>query len=317
MSDFTVQVLGEGADKVINLTDVAAGTSVEVYAFGALLNKFSFKHPLGVTNVIDGFNTVGEAQTNLTPLFKSAKLSPFVCRVNKGDFTFGEKRYHLDKYVTNGNAIHGLIYDAVFEVTDSSADSKHASVTLSYNYENEHEGFPFHYKAEVVYTLSGNNTLLVATNITNTSEGLIPITDGWHPYFTLGSSVNDCQLEFQSKEILVFDENLIPTGALTRYEEFGSLKFLGDTQFDNCFTVNFAECPPACVLRDPKQKIQIEIHPDKSYPYLQIFTPSHRKSIAIENLSAAPDAFNNGMGLRILEAGGSASFQTKFVLKSL
>jgi aldose 1-epimerase len=33
------------------------------------------------------------------------------------------------------------------------------------------------------------------------------------------------------------------------------------------------------------------------YPYLQIYTPDHRQSIAIENLSGAPNSFNNGMGL--------------------
>jgi aldose 1-epimerase len=145
----------------------------------------------------------------------------------------------------------------------------------------------------------------------------MPVTDGWHPYFTLGDSVDNCQLEFQSKEMLEFDEELIPTGKLHRYEEFGSLKDFGATNFDNCFTVNFAECQPMCVFRNPKQKIQVEIHPEKSYPYLQIFTPGHRRSIAIENLSAAPDAFNNGIGLLVLEPAKSLSFKTKFVLKSL
>jgi aldose 1-epimerase len=125
------------------------------------------------------------------------------------------------------------------------------------------------------------------------------------------------QFEFQSKEIVEFDSGLVPTGKLIPYEEFGSLKKIGDTQLDNCFTVNFAECQPMCVLRDAAKKIQIEIHPDKSYPYLQIYTPPHRNSIAIENLSGAPDAFNNGMGVTVLTPGETASFTTMYKITSL
>lgn len=76
-------------------------------------------------------------------------------------------------------------------------------------------------------------------------------------------------------------------------------------------------CQPLCVLRNPLKKIEIEIYPDKSYPYLQIYIPPHRKSIAIENISGAPDAFNNGMGVTTLEAGESALFKTSYKIKIL
>jgi aldose 1-epimerase len=205
----------------------------------------------------------------------------------------------------------------VFSVVENSESDEEACVKLQYVYENINEGFPFRYRCQVQYQLAANNTLCVKTTVENIDEQLLPIADGWHPYFTLGHSVDDCQLEFQSKEILEFDEGLIPTGNLPRYEEFGSLKYVGDTTFDNCFTVNFAECQPLCVFRNPVKKIQLEIYPTPSYPYLQIFTPGHRQSIAIENLSAAPDAFNNGIGLKVLEPKETATFTTKFAIKHL
>jgi aldose 1-epimerase len=71
------------------------------------------------------------------------------------------------------------------------------------------------------------------------------------------------------------------------------------------------------VLRDAAQKIQVEIHPDKSYPYLQIYTPPHRNSIAIENLSAAPDVFNNGMGAKVLAPNETANFTTTYTITLL
>ena len=61
-------------------------------------------------------------------------------------------------------------------------------------------------------------------------------------------------------------------------------------------------CQPLCVLKSFK-KIELEILPEKSYPYLQIYIPPHRNSIAIENLSGAPDGFNNEMGVTTLESG--------------
>jgi aldose 1-epimerase len=56
----------------------------------------------------------------------------------------------------------------------------------------------------------------------------------------------------------------------------------------------------------------VQFFPSDSYPYLQIYTPPHRKSIAIENVSGPPDAFNNGMGFVTLEPGQSALFTTTY-----
>jgi len=36
------------------------------------------------------------------------------------------------------------------------------------------------------------------------------------------------------------------------------------------------------------------------YNFLQVYTPPHRKSIAIEPMTCAPNAFNNEQGLIIL-----------------
>jgi aldose 1-epimerase len=73
----------------------------------------------------------------------------------------------------------------------------------------------------------------------------------------------------------------------------------------------------ACVIKDEGKGLSVEIFPDKSYPYLQIYTPEDRKSIAIENLSSAPDAFNNGMGLLVLEPGETKVFTTTYQIVPL
>jgi len=65
-------------------------------------------------------------------------------------------------------------------------------------------------------------------------------------------------------------------------------------------------------LSDPAVGLELYIYPDRAYPYLQVYTPPHRKSIAIENLSSAPDAFNNKIGLIELGPEDSQAFQTRY-----
>ncbi|GEO09736.1 aldose 1-epimerase [Segetibacter aerophilus] len=314
---FEVTVSSFGKHSVIILKDVTTNTFAEIYSFGALLNNFTSEHHGKVINVIDGFSSLAESTEKVTVFFKSAKLSPFACRVKNSKYKFGQNEYMLSKFALRGTAIHGLIYNAPFEITEQVQNDEKASVKLSFLYENEMEGYPFKFKTEVEYTLTEGNALTIKTTATNVDSQLLPMVDGWHPYFTLGDSINDYQVEFQSKEMLEFDEDLVPTGKLIPYQEFGSIKNFGPHELDNCFTLNFAECQPMCVIRHPQKKVQIEFHPEESYPYLQVYTPEHRKSIAVENLSGAPDAFNNGIGLKVLQPGESATFTTKFITRSL
>ena len=311
-------VNGTDFDKII-LKDETANTSVEIIpSCGAILHAFKILNNGAVLNLVDSYTSATDFKNNVTAYgFKSCKLSPFACRIKNATYNFGEKNYTVKKFLLNGSALHGLLYDAVFDVTKTWADEKSTGVLLQHQYTATGNGYPFKYTCAISYELKKDNALTLTTTITNNDEGLIPIQDGWHPYFSFGGSINDLQLEFQSKEMVEFDAALIPTGKLLPYQEFGALKKIGVEELDNCFTINFAECQPMCVLRDAEKKLQLEIYPDKTYPYLQIYTPPHRNSIAIENLSAAPDAFNNGMGLKVLLPGEPASFITTYKITCL
>jgi aldose 1-epimerase len=308
----------DGFDKIV-LGDEFSGTSAElVPSCGAILQAFSVSHNGETVNTIDNYSSATDFRRNVNAAgFKSCKLSPFACRIKNARYRFAGQEYVIEKFLLGDHAIHGLLYDAVFVVTGRHADEEKASITMLHEYRATDKGYPFKYDCRVTYELRKDNSLSIITELLNRDEGLIPVQDGWHPYFCFGGKINDLQLEFQSKELVEFDEGLVPTGVLSRYEEFGSLKKIGDRFFDNCFTVNFSECQPLCVLRDVSKKLQLEIFPDASYPYLQIYTPPHRNSIAIENLSAAPDAFNNGMGLKTLLPGATAVFSTSYKISSL
>lgn len=287
-------------------------------ACGGILHSFNTWHNGAFVNVIDGYSDKEDFEKNVaTKGFKGCKLSPFACRIKNARYQFEEHTYVIDKFLLGLNALHGLIYDVAFEVKYQYANEEHAGLALQYQYRGECKGYPFHYDCVITYHLRKNKELQVSTAVFNRGEGLMPIQDGWHPYFTLGKKIDELELKFKSNEKLQFDNELIPTGRIEQYEEFAAFKKIGNTRFDDCFTVNHSGKPPLIAIRDLEQKLQVEVWPDKTYPYVQLYTPEHRMSIAIENLSAPPDTFNNGINLIILPPDANTVFTTMYKISSI
>ena len=95
---FEVHADHSSTHPVITLKDTVNNCSCEVYAFGGLLNMFSIPVKGNVLNVIDGYTSPEDAIKNITKGFKSAKLSPFVCRLNKGKYSFNDTNYQIEKF---------------------------------------------------------------------------------------------------------------------------------------------------------------------------------------------------------------------------
>ncbi|CAN5637946.1 aldose 1-epimerase [soil metagenome] len=298
---------------VVTLKDDQSSCEAEVYSFGALLNQFSIPLAEEAINVIDGFTSPADAIKNIANGFKSTKLSPFVCRLTKGIYHFNDNIYKIDKFYMGDSAIHGLLFDQLFNVKETGADNDKAFTVLHYQYNKTNEGFPFTFEMEVTYTLTAGNNLTLTTKVTNTGNADMPLSDGWHPYFTLGATVDTLQVQFNSKHMVEFDDTLVPTGNYLPYAEFNKMKKFGDTFLDNCFELNTTNTI-ACSLRNQTNGLKLTIVPSEAYPYLQIYTPPHRNSIAIENLSSVPDAFNNRIGLIIAKPATQYVFSTTYQL---
>jgi len=295
---------------VITLKDHQNQTTAEIYAFGGILNAFSLNIDEKNQNLVAGFESVSDAKENITNGFKSAKLSPFVCRMGFGKYNWEEEPFQIEKWFLGKHAIHGIIYDAVYQIQTTKADENSASVELYYSYPGNEKGYPFPYLIQLLWKLEKGNKLSVTTTITNASVVAIPISDGWHPYFTLGDSVNNYNLQIDTTQQVEFDTDLIPTGKLIKDERFIKGQLLNGLFLDNCFLLDKTIKHPKCVLSN--KKIQLIIEPTINYPYMQFYTPDDREKIAIENLSSAPDAFNNKMGLHKLEPQDTINFSTSY-----
>jgi aldose 1-epimerase len=300
------------------LRDESAGTQVAILPrHGAMLHTFAITTASGVFNCIDNYANGTELELLLDKSFKSSKLSPFVCRIAAGKYLFNGEAYELHKKFADGSAIHGLLYNRAFDLLDAGGGDEAATATCSCVYNREDGGYPFTYRCTVSYRLTASNRLNIVTTVTNLSESPIPISDGWHPYFTVGGTADDWHLQIRSATLLEFDDRLLPTGKEIEDTRFLSPAVLRTMQLDNCFLLRPSVGDEvACTLSNPGNGVQLSIFASPSYPYLQVFIPPARRSIALENLSAAPDAFNNGMGLLLLQAGDSHSFETSFSLTS-
>ncbi len=317
---FSIRHVKEDELSIINIRDEKSGTEVSVLPYGATLH--AFRVPLdgsrlpaprsGLFNVIDGYHNADELKKEMGRSFKGPKLSPFPCRIDSGKYRFEGKEYEFSDLFVDGNAIHGLLYDKTFTITEESKNGSSAAVGLEYFYNKEQRGYPFAYKCFVKYILHPGNLLEVQTVITNRDDRTIPIADGWHPYFRLGGKIDDWWLQFNAASMVEFNERLIPSKRLLKYDTFNKARLIGHTQLDNCWVLENGKTSPACELFNPDNGLRVSFCTDAGYPYLQIYTPPGRESIAVENLSAAPDSLNNKMGLILLPPGHSQTFTVNY-----
>lgn len=308
---FAIEKYLEDGFQILALIDRNSNTKVEIVpGKGAMLHSFTFQHQGQPLNIIDGYKDSQDYDQFVRDSFKNVKLSPFACRVQDASYTWEEQAYKIEK-----TSIHGLLFDVNFDLISEDADAASATVQLRHDYKATDAGYPFAFSCQVQYRLSAGNQLQVTTVIVNQSGQSIPIVDGWHPYFSTGTPVDDLELRFACTGILEFNDKLIPTGKTLPEDRFTELKSLKDISLDNSFLLDFSKPQPLCTIYDPVKKININFYPAASYPILQIYTPPHRKSIAVENLSGAPDAYNNGIHLVKLAANERKEFSTIIEVK--
>lgn len=306
---FSIDRYKENGLSLVRLQDKATETTISILpAYGALLHGFEIPLQGGRYNIIDHYTSREDLEQNLSISYKSSKLSPFACRIPGGKYAFDDESFEFAAKFKDGSAIHGLLYNKAFSVVDEIADDTKAAIKMRYHYKKEDPGYPYDYVCEVQYILHPNRVLQVETTVLNLHDGTIPMVDGWHPYFQLGDTVNQYELQFSSDAMLEFDDQLIPTGKMIFDPAFMHAAPLGNRSLDNCFLLQVQEGTPCCVLHNPNNQLTLAFYTNPRYSYLQIYTPPHRKSIAIENLSGAPDSFNNGMGLVRMAPRQSISF---------
>jgi aldose 1-epimerase len=157
--------------------------------------------------------------------------------------------------------------------------------------------FPFRHRVELVATLRPDG-LTLETTVVASSEGPVPVSFGFHPYFGFSElSRANWYLKLPAMRKLVLDGRGIPTGDEERFAGFNDE--LGESSFDDGFALmdeqtTFAVAGAAC-------KVNVELL--AGYRYAQVFAPKDKDYIALEPMTAPANALGNGRGLRFVAPG--------------
>ena len=310
---FEIEIAPLSHFELVRLIDTNTQTVIEISTKGALLNSWQVMDNTKSIEIVEGNDFSkgwGDFENNG---FRGGKMSPFSCRIENGQYTFEDKTYTIEKFYHEKHALHGILYDALFSVELSETDDQGAYLHLKYHYEATDKGFPFAYTVLIKWHLLKNNLVTAETIITNLSDSTIPMMDGWHPYFKLDSSINDSFITLKANGKIEYDESLLPTKKILGENEFETKNKIENIHLDNCYLVDAID--NTCILEN--EKYQLIVQPLMNYPYLQLYTPSDRKSIAIENLSGIPNCFNNKIGLQLMKPHQNLVLKTsyQFIIK--
>ena len=291
----------QGIEK-ITLINTRSGEFLSVIpAYGGNINELFLYKNNSLHALIAGDNNAEQLSGKCNNAYRGAKLSPFPNRIKDGSYVFNGTRYTLPKN-DNIHALHGLIWNVPFIIKEQKATEHKAHLILFKQYQKADPGFPFDYTIEIEYTLEAGQ-FSCQTNITNNSPMPIPLGDGWHPYLSTGSPIDELKLQLPSAKKIETNDSLIPTGRYIRDTMFESATHIRNTVLDDCFELDPIEHIVETLLIDERKQLTLVLWQKASahgYNFIHVYTPPDRQSIAIEPTSCGPDAFNNKNGLIVL-----------------
>ena len=258
---------------------------------------------------VDGVQLTEPIARDASPAFcNGTVLVPWPNRVRDARWTHEGRELRLDiTEPARGNALHGLLQFTGHEVRERSD----ASVTLGAAVHPQH-GWPFLLDSWVRFELRPDG-LDVTHGVENRSGQRAPYATGTHPFLRVGDvPVGELTLTVPAASYFAVDERLNPTGELAVVDTAYDLRDgrpVGELELDTAFGgLNPTDRVSATLMAPDGSRL--DVLQDDDWGYLQIFTTDLypgpaglKRAIAIEPMTAPPDALNSGVGLRWLEPG--------------
>jgi len=259
-------------------------------------------------NIIDGISNDDTGLLDYANTYKSSILFPFPNRIEDGTYKFmgTTHQFPVNELPVN-NAIHGLVYNKEFKVTSMGSDENSATVALTYHSNGLAPGFPFAYELKLIYTISATGSLNLRFEVANQGNLPFPYGMGWHPYFST-EQLSTSTLSFPSKDFYTCNERSLPIKTIA--SPLSASFKMKDTKFDDAYSLH----KPECSFESNSYSLNFDFdYPEGSY--LQVYTPPHGKSIAIEPMTCVANSFNNKIGLKELLPGESDSWDIHMELE--
>ena len=235
-------------------------------------------------------------------------MGPWINRLDEQAFYANGTRYAFDMSLGNIRGaipIHGFITTTdKWQVVSSSADRESAWATSRLEFYKQPawmKQWPFAHTIEMTYRLR-DGVLEVATSIVNHSADPMPVSVGFHPYFTLTDSRRDeWTISVAARQHWLLQPNKVPTGEtepIGRFFPNPSATVLRGLDLDDDFSdlVRDARGRATMTVRGKAQRIDVEFGPN--YRAAVIWAPKEtpggpeRNFICFEPMAAMTNGLN-------------------------
>lgn len=264
----------------------------------------------GGRDIVDGYRSDETCEGGRGQL-----LIPWPNRIAGGRYSFDGRDLQLAvNEPRTGSAIHGLTRSMTWNLREAAPDSCALALEL-----RAHDGYPFDLALDVTYALTAGG-LRVRLTAVNRGEEACPFGAGAHPYVHLGDGalIDGALLRAPADTTLQTDARGIPTGAEIAVDgtalDFRAARRIGSLVLDTAFTHLRTDDDGVTrfSLTSPATDCGVTVWMDGTFPFAMIYSgdtladvPRRRRGLAIEPMTCAPDAFNSGAGLIVLEPGAS------------
>lgn len=251
----------------------------------------------------------------ITPQGCGMVLAPWPNRVRDGRWLLDGEPQQLD--ITEPpykNASHGLLRNTAYRIVEQSADA----VTLGAHIAPQH-GWPFALDTTVRYALQ-HDGLTVTHGVHNLSGRVAPYAVGAHPYFRIGEwPIEDLTVTVDRPQWLETDERFLPV-AIHSVEgtdrDLRSPRRVGDLDLNSAYGDDQARAAGELAALAAPDGSRLSLWADEDFGWVQTFMPRNFPrpaelggtglAIALEPMTAAPDALNSSRGLIWLQPGTSS-----------
>lgn len=197
-----------------------AGNVIRLSNYGAKITWIEVPDKDGAKdNITFGYDTF-DGMINGDMSFGSV-VGRYANRIANGKFTLDGVEYTLPK--NNGpNTLHGGPggWHSVVWDTEVLNESREPAVRFTYLSPDMEEGFPGNVLAQVIYTWTGNNEIVMDYTCTTDKKTVINVTN--HAYFNLHGAGNgdilDHVLTLKASAFTPVDSVMIPTGEIRPVE---------------------------------------------------------------------------------------------------
>ena len=251
-------------------------------------------------------------------------LFPWPGRIAGGRFSYRGHDIQLPiNDPSHDCAIHGLIYNRVFQIT------RHGPYFVAARLDSRTDSelsarWPFPFVLELDYEIG--NGLRLHAKVENVGREPMPFGLGAHPYFHAPLDPRGArgamQVQGEVDRHWQLDARLLPTGHLLEAPagrfDIRIPRTLGINTMDDAYTAASTRGERMARLIDQQRKLAVELRAAPIFKHLVVFAPPSPEVVALEPYTCGPDAFNlaaKGIEAGMLELPPGGRFETSFEIR--